>query len=241
MVALRGSADGGRDKRRYGIYRCRVPWTAEAKTVSWETATVRGAPVSIPGARILGPDATCVNSSETAVAPLRAMGYFPETSTPGVCDLSLNSQKVTLFALLLLAVGFGSESATAESGYYKWFDARGNPQHSDRPPPPGVEYEFISTETGLRRRVEREESSDSASSAPAMPPIARPRPTAAEEQVVIKKDPGLCDKAKANLDTLNSSARVRIRDENGIRYLTEEEKDVQRRKAEDLISIHCSS
>jgi hypothetical protein len=168
------------------------------------------------------------------------MGYFRNTSICRVCALSLNCQKIAVFAALVVAVSCGGHAVAAESGYYKWLDARGNPQHSDRPPPPGVEYEFISTETGLRRRVTRDESGDGESSAPAMPPVASSKPTAAEEQVVIKKDPALCDKAKSNLDTLNSSARVRIRDDNGIRYLTDEEKDVQRRKAEDLISIHCS-
>ena len=265
MVALRGSADGGHDRCQYGVYRCRVPWTAESdrfrpfikplsglyrafirplsglyqSDIGRAVTTVHGPPFSVRGARILGPDATCVNSSETAVAPLLTMGYFPETSISRVFAVSLNYQKMTVFAVLVMALCLGNEAAASEAGYYKWLDARGNPQHSDRPPPPGVEYEFISTETGLRRRVSREESSQSESSAPAMPPVARP--TAAEEQVVIKKDPALCDKAKANLDTLKSSARVRIRDENGIRYLTDEEKDVQRRKAEDLISVHCSS
>ena len=42
--------------------------------------------------------------------------------------------------------------SVADKGYYKWTDARGNPQHSDRPPPAGVEYEFVSTDTGLTRR-----------------------------------------------------------------------------------------
>ena len=128
----------------------------------------------------------------------------------------------------------------AEPGYYKWLDARGNPQHSDRPPPAGVEYEFISTETGLRRRVTAEESGSGDASTPSMPAVARPTPTAADQQAVIKKDPSLCDKAKANLDTLNSNARVRIRDDNGIRYLSEDEKQTQRQKAQDLIDVHCS-
>jgi hypothetical protein len=63
--------------------------------------------------------------------------------------------------------------------------------------------------------------------------------TKAEEQAAVEKDSALCDRAKANLDTLNSRARVRIRDGDDIRYLTDEEKDIQRRKAQDLIDIHC--
>jgi hypothetical protein len=78
-------------------------------------------------------------------------------------------------------------------------------------------------------------------SAPAMPTAATPPPTIAQEQAKIKKNPAYCDQAKANLDTLNSAARVRIRDPEGeIRYLTEEEKDIQRRKANDMIAVHCN-
>ncbi len=132
--------------------------------------------------------------------------------------------------------------ALAEKGYYKWNDARGNPHHSDRPPPAGVEYEFISTETGLTRRVSAEESRAAArnTGAASMPPPAVDAPNAAEEQAQIEKNPELCDQARANLDTLNSKARVRIRDQDGtIRYLTPEEKEAQRQKARDLMAVHC--
>ncbi|MEP5765079.1 MAG: DUF4124 domain-containing protein [Halieaceae bacterium] len=136
-------------------------------------------------------------------------------------------------------------SALAEKGYYKWVDVRGNPHHSDRPPPAGVEYEFVSTDTGMHRRVSAEESranAENGSMAPGMPPPSAAGPNAAEEQVKIEKDPALCDQAKANLDTLNSKARVRIRDPDGtIRYLTQEEKNVQRQKANDMITVHCNS
>ena len=154
--------------------------------------------------------------------------------------MSLNWPKFASIALTCALFGFGSQLVLAERGYYKWVDARGNPQHSDRPPPAGVEYEFISTESGFRRRVTREESLEGSSSAPSMPTAPQVTPNAAEQQAAIKKDPALCDKARANLDTLNSSARVRIRDGDEIRYLTDEEKAVQRRKAQDLIDVHCS-
>jgi hypothetical protein len=149
--------------------------------------------------------------------------------------------RTILLALAVAATGLGAEFAAAERGYYKWLDARGNPQHSDRPPPAGVEYEFVSTETGLRRRVENDEASGQVPPAPAVPAATRPARPAGEAQAAIEKDPEMCDKAKANLDTLNSTARVRIRDDDGIRYLTEDEKEVQRQRAQNLINIHCSS
>jgi len=147
--------------------------------------------------------------------------------------------------LVCLIVGSATlgPSALAEKGYYKWMDAKGNPQHSDRPPPAGVEYEYVSTDTGLRRRVSAEESraNEAARNAPGTPTDDdEPTQTAAEDQVLVEKDPALCDQARANFDTLQSKARVRIRDDDGIRYLTEEEKDVQRKRAQDLIAHHCN-
>jgi len=148
-------------------------------------------------------------------------------------------------ALLIVAAGQLLPAVSlAEDGYYKWTDNRGRPQHSDRPPPSGIEYEFISTDTGMKRRVSAEESRTSAndgSMAPSMPAPARDG-GALEQEVVVDKDPALCDQARGNLDSLNSAARVRIRDNDGtIRYLTEEEKNVQRQKALDLITVHCNS
>ncbi len=149
----------------------------------------------------------------------------------------------TLGLLAALAVSAAlAPAAMAEEGYYKWVDGRGNPVHSDRPPPAGTEYEFVSTQSGLTRRVTADQNT-------ANPPgwavsgddnDGTPQ-NAAEEQAAITKDPALCDQARANLDTLNSKARVRIRDDDGIRYLTEEEKTVQRKKAQDLIAVHCGS
>ena len=148
--------------------------------------------------------------------------------------------KVAVFALALATLGLGSSTALAERGYYKWVDARGNPQHSDRPPPGGVEYEFVSTETGFKRRVRPEDQNEDMS-APSMPAVSRSSNKSAPEQVAVEKDPALCDRAKANLDTLNSQARVRIRDGEEIRYLTPEEIETQKIKAEKTIGLHCTS
>ncbi|MCZ6830103.1 MAG: DUF4124 domain-containing protein [Gammaproteobacteria bacterium] len=144
-------------------------------------------------------------------------------------------------SLLVLGCCLTGSEALAEAGYYKWFDERGNPHHSDRPPPSGVEYEFISTDTGMRRRISSVADTSTTSPAPAMPTPETKPVTVAEQQTKIKKNPAYCDQAKANLDTLDSKARVRIRSPEGdIRYLSEEEKDIQRKKAKDTIAVHCN-
>lgn len=157
----------------------------------------------------------------------------------------MRESATTVFSLLTaLAVSAAlAPQALAEEGYYKWVDARGNPAHSDRPPPAGIEYEFVSSETGLKRRFPAEARADDSANAqageadPESP--GTEAPADAQQQAAVKKDPALCDQARANLDTLNSKARVRIRDDDGIRYLTEEEKAIQRQKAQDLITFHC--
>ena len=178
------------------------------------------------------------------VAPMRPMRYFLYITIGWVKFLKTVLMKTLVAAMIIVAAGLSGTLIASEKGYYKWKDSGGRPQHSDRPPPAGVEYVFVSTETGRSRLVTVEESrtsSGSSTAAPAMPKPQQPTPTAAEQQVVIEKNPALCDQARANIDTLNSKARVRIRDaEGGIRYLTPEEKDVQRQKAVDLMAVHCS-
>jgi hypothetical protein len=175
------------------------------------------------------------------VAPVRPMRYFLYITIGWVKSLKTVLHKTVLTALILVAASLSGTITAAEQGYYKWTDSGGRPQLSDRPPPAGVEYEFVSTDTGRSRRISAEESSAAAgSTAAAMPKPEAPEPTEAEKQVLIEKNPDLCDQARANIDTLNSKARVRIRDADGaIRYLTPDEKDVQRQKADDLMAVHC--
>ena len=137
----------------------------------------------------------------------------------------VNLPKIAVFVLAVLATSLGANFAAAERGYYKWTDSRGNTQHSDRPPPVGVEYEFVSTQGGFGRRASESpaDAPMSTSGAPAAPTQAEE--PAAKHQVAIKKDPTLCSRAKSNLATLNSTAQVRIREKGEIRVLTQEEKD----------------
>lgn len=172
------------------------------------------------------------------------MGYFLSMDQRQVKSLNKGLIKIVVAGVILAAASLSATLAVAEKGHYKWIDSSGRPAHSDRPPPPGVEYEFVSSETGLSRRVTKEEPRTSgATAAPAPQPSAATggQTAAGGEQLAIEKNPALCDSARANLDTLNSKARVRIRDGDGsIRYLTPDEKDVQRQKAQDLIAVHCN-
>ena len=144
----------------------------------------------------------------------------------------------TLLAILLIVAAMPTQAADT---YYRWKDERGKLVVSDRPPPdPNTEYEVVSQRSTLVRRVQPGEG--------AVPPEVTPRPGNEFEQVdtrveieAVKKNPESCARAKANLETLNTTARIRIRDkETGeLRFISEEEKDVQRQKARDTIRVHC--
>jgi hypothetical protein len=159
-------------------------------------------------------------------------------------QLTRSFSKFVLLALIVVGMSLPATVVAIEKGYYKWVDSGGRPQHSDRPPPPGIVYDFVSTDTGLTRHVTLEEmkATDGTNvSRPASSRTKKKKPVPTGAQLAAEKNPQLCDHARANLDTLDSKARVRIRDGDGsIRYLTPDEKDVQRQKAQDLIAVHCS-
>ena len=144
------------------------------------------------------------------------------------------------FAVGVLLSGL-SGPALAEKGYYRWTDVNGNQHHSDRPPPSGYDYEFVSTESGLRRQVIASDAEEGTAPPQTWEEPEAPEPNVAEQQAAVEKNPAYCDQARANLDTLNSKARIRLRNPDGeITYLSGEQKEVERQKALDMISIHCN-
>ncbi|MEM6900884.1 MAG: DUF4124 domain-containing protein [Pseudomonadota bacterium] len=141
-----------------------------------------------------------------------------------------------------LALAQFSDAEAAKDTYYRWNDSDGKLVVSDRPPQDAsMEYEVVSQRSTLVRRVRPGEG--------AVLPEVNPRPGNQFEQVdtrreqieIVKKNPESCARARANIETLDSTARIRIRDkETGeLRFLSEEEKDVQRQKARDTIRVHC--
>ncbi len=144
----------------------------------------------------------------------------------------------TCISLALLAVlALVSLSSQAGSSYYRWQDARGNPVHSDRPPPVGTPYEVITTGSSLVRQVDADEGAVPATTEPTVgndfeQVQAKPAP--------VKKNPEQCQRARENLQTLNTKVRIQIRNDQGeLRPLSEEDKEIQRKQAMETIAIHC--
>ena len=147
------------------------------------------------------------------------------------------ASKTCIIAGALAILALSSLSASAGKNHYRWMDERGNPVHSDRPPPKGIDYEVISTGSNMVREVDGEVG--------AVPPEVEPTVGNEFEQVNKSKkepvkNPEYCQRARDNLATLNSAARIRLRNEQGeLRYIDEEEKEEQRKRAQETIERHC--
>ncbi len=141
-------------------------------------------------------------------------------------------------ATLLALLATWATHSVADNNHYRWIDDRGNPVYSDRTPPKGVDYEVVAAGSGLKRVVDAEEG--------AVPPEVEPRVGNEFEQVDTaaaqrsKKNPVLCDRAKTNLDSLDKSDKVKMRNDQGeVRYLTAEEIIIERQTAKAQISVYC--
>jgi hypothetical protein len=143
-------------------------------------------------------------------------------------------------AIVLMAATQALTSLAASAGetYYRWTDERGNPVHSDRPPPKGVDYEVVSTGSSLIRPVEAERGAVPAEIVPRVGNDFEQVDT--KKEVAIEKNPEYCQRARDNLNTLSRNGRIRLRNDQGeYRYINEEEKESQRQKAADAVDAYC--
>jgi hypothetical protein len=143
-------------------------------------------------------------------------------------------------ALVATLLALAASAGAAGEVLYRWVDERGNQVNSDRPPPSGIEYETISTSSDMVRTVETEGEE-------AAPTASKPAPGKEKEavyedtrRVVIEKNPEYCAQAKNNLEQIDTTARIRLREANGEwRYLSMEERAVEREKALAAIDAYC--
>ncbi len=147
----------------------------------------------------------------------------------------MDVSKPLLIALVLIGglLTMQTDTAHADTELYRWKDQNGRLVHSDRPPPAGMEYETINVRAG---KTEKRPNSTVSNRPPAGSSVKPGR----EELEVIKKNPKICENARNNVEVLRSAARIRLKsDDGGYKFLSDEQKAEQIRKAEDLISIHC--
>ena len=126
--------------------------------------------------------------------------------------------------------------ASAET-FYRWNDDRGNPVHSDRPPPKGVDYEVVSTNSTLIRPVE---ANQGAVPRKIEPTVSNDFDTVDTRKPMMEKNSAYCAQARENLQALDTFARIRVRNDQGeFIYIDEEQKAIQRQQALDTIEAHC--
>lgn len=120
---------------------------------------------------------------------------------------------------------------TAAEIYYKW-DKDGVTQYT-KEKPRDVPSEEVRTMGGKSRATTAD------SRAPTKPDTAEPGATA-DGKAAVKKDPQICERAKANLETLQSRAQVRMKDEYGeMQVMSDQQREEQIKKAQEAVKTHC--
>lgn len=131
------------------------------------------------------------------------------------------------FLLMSLAL---SPSVLADK-VYTWTDAKGTVHFGERPPK-NVKATLVKTRTGHSDPTPEQAAAAQANSNTAAT-------TAANDQQSLK-DPERCTRARENLTILNSVARIKTTNAEGVAvFLTEEDKTKQREIAQQIIDQAC--
>lgn len=142
-------------------------------------------------------------------------------------------------ALAFSLIAFSGFTTGAGDTYYRWMDSSGTPVSSDRPPPAGVEYDVITTNTNQMVNPRTAEA-DAPEESTGGTDSSRKQQSAPAQVAASEKDPEACATARKNLETLNSHARIRVPDGNGsYRFLNEEEKAQQLAHSQSAIAHYC--
>ncbi|WP_197085525.1 DUF4124 domain-containing protein [Cellvibrio sp. pealriver] len=133
------------------------------------------------------------------------------------------------FCMAALAL---SQSAIAAK-VYTWKDKNGVVHYGERPPK-DVQATLVKTRTG------HSEPTPEQIAASQPKPAAEQQPAAQSGAQQSLKDPERCAAARENLEILNTVARLRIQNADGIMVpMTEEDKKQQRIEAQKVIEQAC--
>lgn len=136
-------------------------------------------------------------------------------------------KRLHIIGFLLMSL-LASHSVLAAK-VYTWTDSKGVVHFGERPPK-DAKATLVRTRTG--------HSDPTPAPAVATPPAATS--TTSAPQPTSLKDPERCAKAQENLAILNSVARIKTVNEEGVTvYLTEEDKANQREIAQQAIDQAC--
>lgn len=137
------------------------------------------------------------------------------------------SATLIISGILLASISFGS--AAKGEKVYTWTDSKGVVHYGERPPK-DVQAKLVKTRTG---------HSDPTPAQATTPTSASSINTASSAP--FAKDAERCQQARDNLNVLNTVARIRRQNAEGVMvYLTEEDKANERQKMEAIIAQECN-
>jgi hypothetical protein len=141
-----------------------------------------------------------------------------------------SSFRNNLSAAMLLLVATGSIESVADNNQYRWENSRGEAVFSDRPPPNGIDYEVVGSQSTLNRVVSEDEGAD--------PLGVNPVDNSDKERNA--ENLALCEGAKMNLAALAGTNKVSVRNDQGeVVELSPEGREIARQTAEAKIDIYC--
>lgn len=154
------------------------------------------------------------------------------------------SKFLPLFLIVTVALG---ASTAAQAEVYKWVDSEGVTHYSQQPPEAGTAKEIPVPRPAAAPAAEPQAAS------PTEAPIAKDRASELTDEIRARRTEEdrqqaeadlqraeACEKMRANLETLQTRARVRVEEEGGSRVLTPEEQAQRIIDLEKQIQDNCS-
>jgi len=150
------------------------------------------------------------------------------------------------FKLLIVAAGLGFAGACfAANTVFQWTDDNGVVQYTDQPPTDRTYKTIKSTsappsaaraqEALAEQRKQQAEAATEAEGKMAFQEEQRKRDELAQQ---VREEN--CTSGQSNLKTLTEHSRIRVMGTDGeVRYLTEEERQDEIRKAQEMIDTNC--
>jgi hypothetical protein len=143
---------------------------------------------------------------------------------------------------LFLAVGISAPAMADDAGYHLWYDDLGQAVYSQFAPPDGRESRIVapppppaeSPETARARLNEQLQQFDDNREDEELAAAKN-----AEVALAARQRQRRCETARSNLEVLNGPPRMLIQTPDGIRRLTEEERQAQRAEMQRIIDADC--
>lgn len=132
-------------------------------------------------------------------------------------------------AVLMTAITLSNTAIAKDGKVYTWKDSKGVVHYGEHPPK-DVQAKLVKTRTGHSDPIPAPKTTATNSSAS----------NSVEEATTVAKDPERCQKAKENLNLLNTGAMIRTKNAAGYTvYMSPEEKEKERQSMQEVINQEC--